>query len=105
MGSAVFAHCAAENGNAAEQGMWGMFEVFTDTIVMCTVTALVILTSGVPFDSATDAAALSTQAFPDSLAVRAASSSRPGYPICLCHIDRMVLFGEQSTAYLLGSAR
>ena len=34
-----------------EQGMWAVFEVFFDTIVMCTVTALVILTSGV-YDAA-----------------------------------------------------
>jgi len=47
LGSAPIAHSATDNKN---QGLWGMFEVFFDTIVMCTVTALVILSSGVSVD-------------------------------------------------------
>ncbi len=47
LGSSVMVH---SNSNVAEpvtQGIWGIFEVFADTIVVCTMTALVILTSGV----------------------------------------------------------
>ena len=44
LGSAPIAHSSSANKS---QGLWGMFEVFFDTIVMCTVTALVILSSGV----------------------------------------------------------
>lgn len=47
LGSAPIAHAAAETEHPAKQGLWGIFEVFADTIVVCTVTALVILTSGV----------------------------------------------------------
>ena len=47
LGSAPIAHAAAETNHPARQGCLGIFEVFFDTIVMCTVTALVILTSGV----------------------------------------------------------
>ena len=46
MGSAPIAHASASNDHPARQGLWGAFEVFFDSIVMCTVTALVILTSG-----------------------------------------------------------
>ena len=46
VGSSVFAHSAADTKEPVEQGMWGIFEVFVDTIVVCTVTALVILTTG-----------------------------------------------------------
>lgn len=46
VGSSVFAHSAANTKEPVEQGMWGIFEVFVDTIVVCTVTALVILTTG-----------------------------------------------------------
>lgn len=46
LGSAPIAHACANNYHPARQGCWGAFEVFFDTIVMCTVTALVILTSG-----------------------------------------------------------
>jgi len=46
MGSSAVAHAAADVEEPAEQGMWGIFEVFLATLVICTVTALVILTSG-----------------------------------------------------------
>lgn len=45
MGSAPIAHASASTDHPARQGLWGAFEVFFDSIVMCTVTALVILTS------------------------------------------------------------
>lgn len=47
LGSAPTAHAAAETDHPSRQGLWGAFEVFLDTIVMCTLTALAILTSGV----------------------------------------------------------
>ena len=46
MGTASIAHACAE-AEPAEQGLMGMVEVFLDTIVICTLTALVILVSGV----------------------------------------------------------
>ncbi len=48
MGTASIAHAAADTPHPAEQGLFGIFEVFADTIVICTMTALVILCSGVP---------------------------------------------------------
>ena len=47
MGSSAMAHAASDVKESAEQGMWGIFEVFVATLVVCTVTALVILTTGV----------------------------------------------------------
>lgn len=46
MGSAPIAHAPAFTDHPARQGLWGTFEVFFDSIVMCTVTGLVVLTSG-----------------------------------------------------------
>jgi len=46
LGSSVIVHASTSLEEPCEQGMWGMFEVFTDTIVICTITALVVLTSG-----------------------------------------------------------
>ena len=46
LGSAPMAHAASNTRDPAEQGMWGIFEVFADTMVVCTLTALVLLTSG-----------------------------------------------------------
>lgn len=47
LGSSVMAHAASDVKSPAVQGMWGIVEVFIDTIVVCTMTALVILSSGV----------------------------------------------------------
>ena len=46
LGSAPIAHAEAETNSPVEQGMWGIFEVFVDTILSCTLTALVLLTAG-----------------------------------------------------------
>ncbi|OON85718.1 sodium:alanine symporter family protein [Oribacterium sp. C9] len=47
LGSSVMVHSASNVKEPAQQGMWGIFEVFADTIVVCTLTALAVLTSGV----------------------------------------------------------
>ena len=47
MGSSAIAHAASNVREPAEQGMWGIFEVFIATLSVCSITALVILTSGV----------------------------------------------------------
>ena len=46
LGSAVMVNSASNVKEPVHQGMWGVFEVFADTIVICTLTALVILCSG-----------------------------------------------------------
>lgn len=50
LGSAGFAHGAC-GADPEKQGLWGMFEVFADTMVISTVSALMILTTGVAGDS------------------------------------------------------
>ena len=47
MGSAPIAHAASSESDPVKQGLWGIFEVFVDTIIICSLTGLVILTSGV----------------------------------------------------------
>lgn len=47
LGSSVMVHSNSNVKEPVVQGMWGIFEVFADTIIVCTMTALVILTSGV----------------------------------------------------------
>ena len=47
LGSSVMVHSNSNVVEPVKQGLWGIFEVFADTIVICTMTALVILTSGV----------------------------------------------------------
>ncbi len=52
LGSSVMVHSNSNVKEPVKQGMWGIFEVFADTMVVCTMTALVVLTSGV-YDLAT----------------------------------------------------
>ena len=64
MGTASIAHASAEVSHPVEQGLMGIMEVFLDTIVICTLTALVILVSKVPIAYGTDVGAeLTTLAF------------------------------------------
>ena len=48
LGTGSIAHACADTRKPVKQGMFGIFEVFADTLVICTLTALVILCSGVP---------------------------------------------------------
>ena len=57
LGTGSIAHACADTRKPVKQGMFGIFEVFADTIVICTLTAMVILCSGVPVNYGTDAGA------------------------------------------------
>ena len=48
LGTGSIAHACADTRKPVKQGLFGIFEVFADTIVICTLTALVILCSGTP---------------------------------------------------------
>jgi AGCS family alanine or glycine:cation symporter len=62
LGSAPIAHAAATTDHPVRQGLWGVFEVFADTLVICSITALAIVSSGV-WESGLTGAALTTSAF------------------------------------------
>ncbi len=66
LGMSAIAHACADVEEPAEQGMWGIFEVFFATMVICTVTALVILTSGV-YDPARTLPLAESGAVPDGM--------------------------------------
>ncbi len=68
MGSAPIAHASADTDHPARQGLWGTFEVFFDSIVMCTITGLVIITSGLwCADPMMSEGAMSSAAFGQSI--------------------------------------
>lgn len=67
LGSAPMAHGSADAFHAAEQGLWGMFEVFFTTGIICTLTSLVILTSGLWETSSLNGAVLSSNAFKNAI--------------------------------------
>ena len=57
LGTGSIAHACADTQKPVKQGFFGIFEVFTDTIVICTLTALVILCSGVTINYGANAGA------------------------------------------------
>ena len=61
-GTSPMIHSTAKTDHPIKQGMWGAMEVFTDTIIICTITAFTILITGV-WSSGLDGAALTLSAF------------------------------------------
>ena len=62
LGSAPIAHASSSAKHPCDQAIWGMFEVFFTTIIVCTCTALVIMTTGA-LDTGLDGSALSIAAY------------------------------------------
>lgn len=66
MGSAPFFHAPAQTDFPARQALWGIFEVFIDTVIICTLSGLVIVSSGA-LNANIEGAALTSFAFTSSL--------------------------------------
>ncbi len=66
LGSAPIAHAAANTDSPVKQAFWGAFEVFFDTFIICTITGLVVVSSGV-WDSGLEGVALTMAAFGQSV--------------------------------------
>lgn len=62
LGSNAIIHAAADTDSPAEQGCWGILEVFLDTVLMCTLTAVTLLVSGVDIKGG-DGASMCAEAF------------------------------------------
>lgn len=62
LGSASIAHAAARTTHPSRQGMWGILEVFIDTHVICTITALILLVTGA-WQTGLEGAAMTAWAF------------------------------------------
>lgn len=102
LGSAPIAHAAAQTPGPIYQGLIGVAEVFIDTIVVCTFTAIILLSSGV-WTSGAEGAAMTATAFSATIpyiggGVVAAASFLFGYSTLLgwCY------YGEQCLKYLFG---
>ena len=103
LGSAPIAHAAATTDNPVRQGLWGIFEVFMDTIVVCTITALSIMLTGV-WDTGQTGAALSALAF--DTAIPGIGGSIVAVGVLLFAYSTIIgweYYGERCAEYLLGS--
>ena len=66
IGTAPIVHAASNSNNPVEQGMWGIFEVF-NTLIICILTGLIILSSNVYGNTNADGAVLTSLAFKSAL--------------------------------------
>ncbi len=102
LGSAPIAHAAATTDSPVRQGLWGVFEVWIDTLVIASITALAIMVSGV-WETGVSGAALTTAAF---------NSVIPTYGGWIVAIGLLLFafstilgweyYGERCAEYLLG---
>lgn len=67
LGSSTIAHSTATQKEPVKQGAWGVIEVFLDTFVICTLTALLVLTSGIATDAGSAGATVAMTAFTNVL--------------------------------------
>lgn len=107
MGTAPIAHSSAMNDHPAKQGFWGIFEVIVDTLIVCTLTALVVLTSGVWKDIQTDdasnmVAASFVPVFGDSLSGIIISSTL--FLFVITTVVVIIFYGEKQAEFLFGTA-
>ncbi len=106
-GTAPTAHAAAETDSPVEQGFWGIFEVFVDTILLCTLTALVII---INYDSVShlgsDGIVMAIRAYSATLGawseyLLAGSVSVFGIATVMCWAH----YGRETVDYLFGHRR
>ncbi len=108
LGSAPIAHAAAAVDHPVKQGIFGVFEVFMDTIVVCTMTALIVLT-GVGIDNIPYGENIGAD-----LTIKGFTSVFPGAPaatavaVCLTlfalsTVLSWALYGKRCMEYLLGN--
>ena len=103
-GTAAMVHCGAKVDHPVEQGMWGAVEVFLDTVLVCLVSALTIVLSGL-WNTGLDGAVLTTRAFEVML------PGKIGAYICLgaiflfgfsCLIS-FYTYAERAAVYIFGT--
>ena len=105
MGTAPMAHSTATVDHPIRQGMWGVFEVVVDTLIVCSVTALAVLTSGVWQTVPSDKAA----SMP-SIAFASVFGTAGDYLVTICvflfvlsTIIVITFYGEKQAEFLFGA--
>jgi AGCS family alanine or glycine:cation symporter len=104
LGSAPMVHAAAQTDHPVRQGLYGIFEVFVDTILICSMTGLVILVTGT-WTLGLDGAALSAKAFETGLPGTWGHIIVTG-GILLFSFSTLIgwsYYGETGIVYLLGA--
>ena len=102
LGSSPMAHASATTDHPVRQGLWGMTEVFVDTMVICSLTALVILTTGVDRSVGVDVRTLVASAFSSASTIGGLILSLGISLFAFSTILGWAYYGELAISYLLG---
>lgn len=106
MGTAPIAHSAAVTDHPARQAMWGIFEVIVDTLIVCTTTAILILTTGLWKEvPASEAASMPARAF-QALMGDAVGGGIVTFSILMFVLSTIIVvvyYGEKQAEYLFGT--
>lgn len=103
LGSGVIVNSVSDVKEPVQQGMWGIFEVFFDTIVVCTLTAFTVLSTDVLETSSAEGAALVAEAF--SSVFGSSAGMILAFSITLFAFTTILgwsFYGTKSLEYLLG---
>lgn len=105
LGSSTIIHAQTENTNAEEQGIWAMVEVFIDTILMCSITALVLLVSTNNNEAHLHGAEFSVKAYST---IGILGEKGVGILTCVFAFSSLAscsFYGEKSFEFLFGKKR
>lgn len=105
LGSAPIAHAAATTDHPVRQGIWGSFEVFVDTILVCSMTALVLISSGLWTDASLAGANLTIAAFDQSLPYGSMIVTLALILFPFTTIIGWCYYGEKCAEYLVNSSK
>lgn len=102
LGSTPIAHSTAKTDHPVRQGVWGLFEVFVDTIVLCTMTALAIITTGV-WSNGLSGATLTASAFDAGIPIGGALVTIGVILFAYTTTVVWCYYGEKCAEYLFGT--
>lgn len=112
LGSSVIAHSASETREPVKQGLWGIFEVFFDTFVICTITAVVVLTTFIhngeinSFTAETSDSATSLAAFSENFGMFGVVCFSVILPLfAFTTILAWSYYGEKATQFCFGALK
>lgn len=103
LGSSVMAHSESDVREPVQQGFWGILEVFLDTIVICTLMALVVLTTGADKITGLEGASVAMYAFEKNLGPAGKIVFSVVLPLfAFTTILSWIFYGERAVTYLAG---
>ena len=110
MGSAGYGHAAATTDHPTRQGLWGVFEVFVDTIIVCTISALIVLVTDTWKPGMSEEALMAVSPVAVERAINAAFGTAGSVIISIClflfvlsTIIVIVFYCEKQAEYLFGN--